>query len=102
MICLKEEALILLNETIVSDKPVTIYDMIDVVKDPNYHSNTTEEPLPKDASLRSEKLTQMLEEKMDELIHSRTVKLNLNSVIQEGKYCSECIFLIPSLQNKYK
>lgn len=86
MVCLKEEALMTLNETIESDKPVTIYNMIDIVKDPNFVSNATEEPLPKDASRRNERLTEMLEDKMDELIQSRTVKLNLNSVIEEGTY----------------
>lgn len=84
MICLKEEALITLNETIESDKPVTIFNMIDILKDPNYKSNITDELLPKDASQRSERLTEMLEEKVDELVQSRTVRLNLNSVIEEG------------------
>lgn len=82
VLCLKEEALHVINETIYSDKPITIYEMVDIVRDPTYSSNKSEEILPEDASLRSIKLNELLYEKVDEFISSRTVQLNLNSVIE--------------------
>lgn len=82
VVCLKEEALHAINETIYSDQPITLYDMVDIVRDPNYAPNKTEETLPQDSSLRSVKLNELLFEKLDEFISSRTVQLNLNSVIE--------------------
>lgn len=87
VVCLKEEALNAINQTIYSDKPITLYEMVDIVRDPNYSPNTTEETLPAEASLRSAKLNELLFEKVDEFISSRTIQLNLNSVI-EGKCVS--------------
>lgn len=84
MVCLKEEALKTLNETIMSDQPLTLYDSIDIVRDPSYKVNETEMELPENATLRSEKLNDLLYEKLDEFVASRTIKLNLNSVF-EGK-----------------
>lgn len=85
VVCLKEEALHAINETIYSDHPITIYEMVDIVRDPNYTANNTEGTLPEDADLRSAKLNELLFEKVDEFISSRTVQLNLNSVI-EGEF----------------
>lgn len=85
MVCLKEEALKTLNETIMSDQPLTLYDSIDIVRDPSYQVNETEVDLPENATLRSEKLNDLLYEKLDEFVASRTIKLNLNSVF-EGKH----------------
>lgn len=82
VVCLKEEALNAINETIYSDKPITLYEMVDIVKDPQYISNNTNEALPEDMDLRSAKLNELLFEKLDEFFSTRTVQLNLNSVIE--------------------
>lgn len=82
VVCLKEEALKAINETIYSDKPITLYEVVDIVRDPNYSSNKSEESLPDDVSIRSNKLNELLYEKVDEFISSRTIQLNLNSVIE--------------------
>lgn len=95
IVCLKEEALHAINETIYSDQPITLYEMVDIVKDPKYSPNDTDEALPEDADLRSVKLNELLYEKIDEFVSSRTVQLNLNSVI-EGKR-----FHIPPTTNDY-
>lgn len=85
VVCLKEEALHAINETIYSDQPITLYEMVDIVRDPKYSPNDTGEALPEDADLRSVKLNELLYDKIDEFVSSRTVQLNLNSVI-EGKW----------------
>lgn len=82
VVCLKEEALHAINETIYSDTPLTFYEVVDIVRDPNYKPNNTEEALPEDATQRSTRLNELLFEKVDEFISSRTVQLNLNSVIE--------------------
>lgn len=89
MVCLKEEALKTLNETIMSDQPLTLYDSIDIVRDPSYKVNETEVELPVNATLRSEKLNDLLYEKFEEFVASRAVKFNLNSVF-EGKHNDRC------------
>lgn len=89
VVCLKEEALNAVNETVHSDQPITIYDTVDVVRDPNYKINDTGEALPEDAALRSRRLTELLYEKMEEFLSSRTLQLRLNSVIEgEGRICA--------------
>lgn len=85
-LCLKEKALAIINETIMSDAPLNIYGIVDIVKDPDYKPNTTHlESLPADDKERSLKLNSLLYEKLDEFIQSRSVKFSLGSMF-EGIY----------------
>lgn len=84
MVCLKEEALKTLDEAVTSNEAVTLFNTIDIVKDPTFQLNTTDEGLPENVTMRDAKLNSLLSRKFDDFINSRTIKLNLNSVV-EGK-----------------
>lgn len=84
VVCLKEEALEFLNRTIMSEKPMRFFDMIEIEKDPGYKPNLTGDDLPNDVGERSSKLNDVLYHKVEELFESRTVKFSLANVI-EGK-----------------
>lgn len=84
ILCLKERALDVLNETIFNEKPLNVYGVIDIVKDPNYKVNETEESLPNDLIERNDKLNRMLYDKVEEFVQSRSMKINLSNVF-EGK-----------------
>lgn len=86
-VCLKERALTLIDEAMVSEKPIKVLDYVDIVRNPSYQPNTTNlEVLPRDLKERNEKLNDMLLQKVDEFFQSRTVKFNLGSVFDEGKF----------------
>lgn len=83
VICLKEKALDALNETIMSDKPLHLYGMVDIVRDPNYVPNSIEDAkLPEDIGERSSKLNSLLYDKVEEFFESRSVKINLSNVFE--------------------
>ncbi|RZB40379.1 hypothetical protein BDFB_003542 [Asbolus verrucosus] len=74
-VCLKERALDALNETILSDKPFTLYDMVDIERNPDYHFNNSEGAhLPEEATARSSKLTDVLYNMIEEFFKSRVIK----------------------------
>ncbi|GLV32667.1 hypothetical protein CBL_00626 [Carabus blaptoides fortunei] len=86
MVCLKEKALRIIDEAMVSDKPLKVSDYVDIVKDPNFQPDKSNlQVLPKDLKQRSEKLNDMLVKKVDEFFESRTIKFNLANVFDEGR-----------------
>ncbi|KAK4875564.1 hypothetical protein RN001_011986 [Aquatica leii] len=84
IICLKEEAVDFLNRTIMNDRPMRFFDMIDIEKDPNYRCNITVD-LPDDINERSAKLNDVLYHQVENLFESRTVKFSLANVIEGRK-----------------
>lgn len=84
MICLKEEALEVLNRTIMSEKPMRIFDTIEIAKDSNYRPNLFENELPEDATERNKKLNSLLHRKVEEFFESRSIKFSLANTF-EGK-----------------
>lgn len=83
VLCLKEKALDALNQTIMSDKPLNLYGMLDIVKDPNYVPNAIDvSALPEDVGERSSKLNNLLYDKVEEFFESRSMKINLASVFE--------------------
>ncbi|KAF5286530.1 hypothetical protein FQR65_LT12534 [Abscondita terminalis] len=84
IICLKEEAVDLLNRTIMNERPMRFFDMIEVEKDPNYRCNLTVD-LPDDINERSARLNDVLYHQVEELFESRTVKFSLANVIEGRK-----------------
>lgn len=87
IVCLKEKLLMIIDEALTSDQPLEISDFVDIVRDPNYKLNTTEDEakLPKDPTERSEKLNDLLTKRVDDFFESRTIKFNLAKVV-EGIY----------------
>ncbi|KAK5644797.1 hypothetical protein RI129_006097 [Pyrocoelia pectoralis] len=85
IVCLKEEAVDILNKTIMSEQPMRIFDMIDIEKDPNYRCNISGKDLPEDISARSAKLNDILYHQVEDLFESRTVKFSLANVIEGRK-----------------
>ncbi|KAG5876222.1 hypothetical protein JTB14_011665 [Gonioctena quinquepunctata] len=84
-VCLKKKALEALKETIIDDRPITI-GFLEIQKNPDYFVNKTElENLPEEATERSGKLSDVLMEKIDEFLKSRTVKLNLSNAFEGRK-----------------
>lgn len=81
-LCLKEKALDVINETIISDKPFNIYGLVDIIKDPSYKQNITEEYLPTDINQRSDAINQMLYDKVEEFVESRSMKINLANIFE--------------------
>ncbi|KAF5290246.1 hypothetical protein FQA39_LY14800 [Lamprigera yunnana] len=84
VVCLKEEAVDFLNRTILNERPMRFFDMIDVEKDPNYRCNVSLD-LPDDINERSAKLNAVLYHQVEELFESRTVKFSLANVIEGRK-----------------
>lgn len=86
IVCLKERAFELIDEAVISDQPLQISDYVDIVRDPAYKVNMTDETdLPKDMNERSDKLNDMISRRVDDFFESRTVKFNLARVF-EGIY----------------
>lgn len=86
IVCLKERALKIIDEAVASDQPLQLTEYVDIVRDPSYQMNLTEEEsLPRSLKERSEKLTDLLSRRVDEFFESRTLKLNLAKVF-EGIY----------------
>lgn len=82
VLCLKERAVMVLNDTIMDDRPITI-GFLEFQKNPAYFPNGTEEEnLPMDVTQRSLKLGDILMDKIEEFFKSRTVKLNLSSAFE--------------------
>ncbi|XP_017778916.1 PREDICTED: uncharacterized protein LOC108564365 [Nicrophorus vespilloides] len=82
VVCLKERALDVLNETIMSDKPMSLYGIVDVVKDPGYKASVDVEDLPRDLASRNLKLNEMIYDKVEEFFASRSLSLNLGNIIE--------------------
>lgn len=83
IVCLKERALDVINQTIFSDKPLNVYGLINIIKDPNFQVNTTEDNnLPSDVNERNIKLNDMLYDKVEEFVESRSMKINLSDVFE--------------------
>lgn len=84
ILCLKERALDALNETTLSDKPITIYGVIDIVKDPAFVLNDTLESnfLPRDLKARSAKLNDMIYDKVEDFLGSRTIQIRLGDIFE--------------------
>lgn len=83
IVCLKERALDVINDTIFSDKPMNVYGLINIVKDPNFQANSTDDNnLPIDVNERNVKLNEMLYEKVEEFVESRSMKINLSDVFE--------------------
>lgn len=85
-ICLKEKALDVLNETIMSDKPFNIYGFVDIIKDPNFKTNTTEEYLPPNLDERNVQLNKILYDKVEEFVESRSMKVNLSNIFEGERF----------------
>ncbi|KAB0794509.1 hypothetical protein PPYR_11348 [Photinus pyralis] len=85
VVCLKEEAVDILNRTIMNEKPMRFFDMIDIEKDPNYKCNTSVNDLPEDLNERSAKLNDILYHQVEDLFESRTVRFSLANVIEGRK-----------------
>lgn len=83
-LCLKEKALDSLNSTIMSDKPFIVFDMVEIVKNPNYHYNNSEK-LSEEPQARSLQLSEMLYKKIEEFFKSRIFKFNMAPAFDEGK-----------------
>ncbi|CAH0555722.1 unnamed protein product [Brassicogethes aeneus] len=78
IMCFKERALDVLNETIMSDAPITFIDGLIIERNPEYIPDTIEEQnLPSEASARSSKLSNILHEMIEDFFKSRTLKVNL-------------------------
>lgn len=80
VICLKEEALNVLDRGINSTRSIPVYDLFEIVKDPEYKPKVIDESLPDNVTLRNGRLNEILWEKLDELVNSRTVKLDVEAV----------------------
>ncbi|KAJ8952322.1 hypothetical protein NQ318_017216 [Aromia moschata] len=77
VLCLKEKALVVLNQTIMNDKPIH-FGIIEIKRNPEYFINTTDDQtLPREVKERSSRLTDIILEKIEEFLRSRVVKVNL-------------------------
>lgn len=83
VVCLKERALNILDEAVVSDQPIPVNDYIDIVRDPGYQVNlTAKEDLPRDLTERSEMINQLLIKRVDDFFESRSMKFKMAKLVQ--------------------
>lgn len=90
--CVKEAGLDIVNETLVHDKPMLFYDMIEIGRNPNYMiNNTIDEELPRDLEARSIKLDEILHDKIESYFKSRTIKFIMAPAVEgdEGEWTPE-------------
>lgn len=92
VMCMKERAVEILNDTIMDDNPIRI-GFLEIQRNPDYFINTTENDiLPREANERSSKLTDIILQKIEQFFKSRTLKLNLSNAF-EGKTLLNIYFL---------
>ncbi|XP_018577674.1 uncharacterized protein LOC108915986 [Anoplophora glabripennis] len=85
VVCMKEKALEILNETIMNDNPMHI-GFLEIQRNPDFFINSTEnEVLPREASERSSRLSDIILNKIEQFFKSRTVKLNLSDAFEGRK-----------------
>lgn len=86
IVCFKEKALDAINETILSDQPITFFhNMVDIEKNPQFHIDTLPGiQLPDDVQSRNSKLSDVLYEKIEELFKSRIIKFNMAPAFEQG------------------
>lgn len=83
LLCVKEAGLDIVNETLVRDKPMLFYDMIEIGRNPNYMiNNTIDEELPRDLEARSIKLDEILHDKIESYFKSRTIKFIMAPAVE--------------------
>ncbi|KAK9879994.1 hypothetical protein WA026_008507 [Henosepilachna vigintioctopunctata] len=83
LMCVKEASLQIVNETLVNDKPMMFYDMIEIGRNPNYNiSNDIDEHLPTDLTARNIKLDEILHEKIENYFKSRTIKFIMAPAVE--------------------
>lgn len=83
LLCVKEAGLDIVNETLVHDKPMLFYDMIEIGRNPNYMiNNTIDEELPRDLEARSIKLDEILHDKIESYFKSRTIKFIMAPAVE--------------------
>ncbi|KAF2894131.1 hypothetical protein ILUMI_12045 [Ignelater luminosus] len=85
MICLKEEALGVLNRTIMSEKPMKFFETVEIAKDSNYRPNLLDNELPEDPTERGKKLNSLLYHKVEEFFESRSIKFSLANTFEGRK-----------------
>nr|CAH7742927.1 unnamed protein product [Callosobruchus chinensis] len=84
-ICLKERALIALNETIMDDRPIVV-GFLEIQKNPDYFAEKNDtEILPPEGSQRSIMLSDALVQKVQDFFKSRTVRVNLSNAFEARK-----------------
>lgn len=91
-VCLKERTLEALNETILDDRTIFL-GFLEIQKNPDYNFNKTEdEDLPEEETERNLKLSDVLMDKIDEFLKSRTIRLNLSNAFEGRLYIHSFIF----------
>lgn len=83
LLCVKEASLDIVNETLVNDKPMLFYDMVEIGRNPNYNlNNSIMEDLPRDLEARSLKIDEILHDKIEDYFKSRTIKFIMAPAVE--------------------
>ncbi|XP_018321591.1 uncharacterized protein LOC108734501 [Agrilus planipennis] len=85
MVCIKEELLDILNQTVMSHESFRLGNWMEIERDPEYVANHIDEDLPTNMEKRDEKLTELLYRKAEEYFESRSLRLHLADVIEGRK-----------------
>ncbi|XP_069679303.1 uncharacterized protein [Periplaneta americana] len=99
-VCLKMKAVTFLDRAITMKNPLLVNDYLSLARDPSYKDETVgpqgrslkplseaqlEQSLPESLEERSERLDDMLQDKVDKFLQSRTVQLNFPADVFEGR-----------------
>lgn len=77
-ICVKEETLDLLNETIYSDEPIYLLGNINISRNKEYMPEFTQEAMPLEASQRSLVLNDAILTKIEDFFKSRLIQFKVS------------------------
>lgn len=95
--CVKEETVVLLNETIYSDEPINLFGNINITRDKDYiPPEIMQESMPFESSQRSMVLTDAICSKIEEFFKSRLIQFRIDNSV-EGLFKFYIKSLIPKL-----
>ncbi|KAJ4450982.1 hypothetical protein ANN_02417 [Periplaneta americana] len=107
-VCLKMKAVTFLDRAITMKNPLLVNDYLSLARDPSYKDETVgpqgrslkplseallEQSLPQSLEERSERLDDMLQDKVDKFLQSRTVQLNFPADVFEDTDRARCLAL---------